>query len=196
LNPHYGRGVGAPMPSLVQLGIVFTRYANLTLGGGSAKAATLHRELVQKRRWLTEDQFTLCFALGRVTPGTNLLAFCTGSGWVLRRAPGAITALLASSIPCAALVATLTALFAYWQANPLAQAAIHGAVAAAVGVTVKTCWTIAGPYFKGAGRLRVVLVGGAAFLLHQWAGLSPIQVLILAGVVGAFTPVHHDVATH
>jgi chromate transporter len=184
------------MLSLTQLGIVFTRYSNLTLGGGSATAATLHRQLVQKRRWLTEEQFTLCFALGRITPGTNLLAFCTGFGWVLRQAPGAIVALLASSIPCAALVATLTALVEYWQASPFAQAAIHGAVAAAVGVTVKTCWTIAGPYFKGAGRLRVVLVGAAAFLLHQWAGLSPILVLILAGVVGAFTPVHQDVAKH
>ena len=184
------------MPSLTQLALVFTRYANLTLGGGSATAATLHRELVQKRRWLTEDQFTLCFALGRITPGTNLLAFCTGFGWVIRQAPGAVTALVASSVPCAALVAALTALVDYWQTNPLAQAAVHGAAAAAVGITIKTCWTIAQPYFKGAGRMRVVLVGGAAFALHQWAGLSPIQVLVLAVVVGAFAPVHHHAAAH
>ena len=62
-------------PSLGKLAFVFTRYANLNLGGGSATAATMHRELVVKRKWLTEDQFTLSFALGRVTPGTNLLAF-------------------------------------------------------------------------------------------------------------------------
>lgn len=47
------------------------------------------------------------------------------------------------------LVAMLTALFSYWQDNPFAQAAIHGAVAAAVGITTKTVWTIAKPYFKG-----------------------------------------------
>ncbi|MBO0756152.1 MAG: chromate transporter [Bradyrhizobiaceae bacterium] len=176
------------MPSLVQLGIVLARYANLTFGGGSATSATLHRELVHKRRWLTEDQFALCFALGRVTPGTNLLASCTGFGWVLRRAPGAVTALLVTSIPCAALVATLTALFDQLQAEPLVQAGVHGAVAAAVGVTINTCWTIARPYFKGTGRLRVALIGAAAFILHQWGGLSPIQVLVLAGIVGAFTP--------
>ena len=55
------------MPSLTQLAIVFARYANLTLGGGSATAAMMHRELVEKRHWLTDDQFTLSFALGRVT---------------------------------------------------------------------------------------------------------------------------------
>jgi chromate transporter len=83
---------------LWKLAVVFTRYANLTLGGGSATAATMHRELVVKRNWLTEDQFTLSFALGRVTPGPNLLAFCTGFGWIIRGPTGAIVALLASSM--------------------------------------------------------------------------------------------------
>jgi chromate transporter len=152
--------------------------------------------LVEKRHWLTEDQFTLCFALGRITPGTNLLAFCTGFGWVLRGTSGAIIALLASSMPCAMLVAVLTALFSYWQDSPIAQGAIHGAVAAAVGITVKTCWTIAKPYFKGRGRLRVILVGAAAFALYVVAGIPPIEVLVLAGVVGAFLPVHGNAPTH
>jgi chromate transporter len=151
---------------------------------------------VEKRHWLTDEQFTLCFALGRITPGTNLLAFCTGFGWVLRGAPGAITALLASSIPCAIMVAVLTALFSYWQDSPFAQAAILGAVAAAVGITFKTCWTITKPYFKGRGRLRVILVSGAAFLLYVVAGLPPIEVLVLAGVVGAFLPVHSNAPGH
>jgi chromate transporter len=177
------------MPSLSHLAIVFARYANLTLGGGSATAATMHRELVEKRHWLTDDQFTLSFALGRITPGTNLLAFCTGFGWILRGAPGAIIALLASSIPCAIFVVGLTGLFSYWQDSELAQAAIRGAIAAAVGITTKTCWTIAMPYSEGWGRLRVLLIGGAAFLLYVVAKISPIEVLIGAGVVGALLPV-------
>jgi Chromate transporter len=86
-------------PDLGRVAWVFVRYGNFTLGGGSATAATLHRALVEKRQWLTHDQFTLCFALGRITPGTNLLAFCTGFGWVLRGTSGAITSLLAAVNP-------------------------------------------------------------------------------------------------
>src|SRR5438105_3128615 len=97
-------------PDLGRMTWVFVRYGNFTLSGGSATAATLHRALVEKRHWLTDDQFTLCFALGRITPGTNLLAFCTGSGWVLRGMPGAIISLLAASIPCSIFVIVLTAL--------------------------------------------------------------------------------------
>ncbi len=175
-------------PSLAGIADVFARYANFTLGGGSATVAVMHRELLDKRRWLSPDDFTLCFALARLTPGTNLLAFCTGVGWLLRGMAGAVIALLAASIPCAVLVVVATALFSHWQDNRWAQSAIHGAIAAAVAITVKTCWTIAHPHFKGRTRLRVVLIAAAAFLLYVWLAVPAIEVLLLAGLVGAALP--------
>lgn len=138
-------------PNLVQIADVFTRYANFTLGGGSATVAVMHRELLDKRRWVSPEDFALCFALARLTPGTNLLAFCTGIGWVLRRMPGGVVALLAASVPCTLIVIVATALFSQWQDNYWARAAIHGATAAAVAITVKTCCTIAHLISRGAG---------------------------------------------
>lgn len=178
----------ADPPSLKQIGDVFVRYANFTLGGGSATTAVIHGEIVGKRRWVSEEQFALSFALGRLTPGTNVLAFCVGIGWMLRRWPGAIITLLAASIPCTIFVVIITVLFARWQENAFAQAAIKGAIAAAVAVTVKTVWTIAHPHFKPGNRIRVVLIGAAAFALQVLAGISPIDVLLLAAGVGFFLP--------
>lgn len=176
-------------PTLSQIADVFARYANFTLGGGSATVAVLHREVLDKRRWLSADDFTLCFGLARLTPGTNLLAFCTGVGWVLRGMPGAVVALVAGSIPCTIIVVVATALFSQWQDNQWVQAAIHGATAAAVAITVKTCWTIAHPHFKGRSRLRVVLIVAAAFGLHALLGMPAIEVLLLAVAIGALLPV-------
>jgi chromate transporter len=66
---------------------------------------------------------------------------------------------------------------------------MHGAIAAAVGITTKTCWTIANPYFRGRdGQIRVMLIGAAAFALNVFAHIPPIWVLILAAVVGPFLP--------
>lgn len=175
-------------PRLAQIADVFFRYTNFTLGGGSATVAVLHRELLDKRQWLSTDNFNLCFALARLTPGTNLLAFCTGVGWLLRGLSGAVIALLAGSIPSTLIVALATALFSHWQDNRWAQAAIHGAIAAAVAITVKTCWTIAHPHFKSGARLRVVLIAAAAFLLYVWVRMPAIEVLLLAGVVGSLLP--------
>ena len=148
----------------------------------------IHGEIVTKRNWVTEQQFGLSFALGRLTPGTNLLAFCTGIGWMLRGWWGATVALLAASIPCTLIVIVITVLFSRWQENPYAQAAIRGAIAAAVAITVKTVWTIAHPHFKPGNRLRVVVIGATAFALHAVAGISPIDVLLLAAIAGFFLP--------
>lgn len=176
-------------PGLGEIADVFARYGNFTLGGGSATTAVIHGQIVTLRHWVTDHQFSLCFALGRLTPGTNVLAFCTGIGWLLRGLPGALASLLAASIPCTLIVVVVTALFREWQANAVAQAAIHGAVAAAVAITAKTSWTIAGPIYKGGARLRVLLIGAAAFGLYVGLGVPAIYVLLGAALVGAFLPV-------
>ncbi len=177
------------IPRLSEVADFFVRYANFTLGGGSATVAVIHRELVTKRQWLNQNDFTLCFALARLTPGTNLLAFCAGIGLLLRNLAGAVVALLAASIPCSILVVIATAMFSHWQENRWAQAALHGAIAAAVAITIKTCWTIAHPHFKGEARLRVVLITAAAFLLNVYVTLPAVEVLLLAAALGALLPV-------
>ena len=177
-------------PPLAQIASVFARYANFTLGGGSATVAVLHREILEQRHWVRPPTFNLCFALARLTPGTNLLAFCTAIGWWLRGFAGAAVALLAASVPCTIIVVLATSLFTHWQDNRWAQAAIHGAVAAAVAITVNTCWTIAHPFFKSQARLRAALIAAAAFALHVFLGIAAIEVLLIAGVVGAFLRAH------
>ena len=189
MSPETDHAHGTPArASLAEIADVFVRYANFTLGGGSATTAVMHGQLVTKRRWLNDERFTLCFALGRLTPGTNLLAFCTGVGWLLRGAAGALVALLAASIPCAVMVIVLTALFRQWQDNSIAQAAIHGAVAAAVAITAKTSWTVARPIYRSGAHLRVALIGAAAFGLYVVLGVPAIYILLLAGVIGASLP--------
>jgi chromate transporter len=178
----------APTPTLPEIAQGFLRYANFTLGGGSATVAVMHRELLERRRWIDSETFALCFALSRITPGTNLLAFCTGVGWTLRRAPGAWTALLASSIPCALIVILATAVFSQWQENYWAQTALHGAIAAAVAITARTCWTILHPHLKGRARPRVLGIACAAFALYVWLSIPAVEVLALAATLGALLP--------
>ena len=75
--------------SIAQMASTFGSFGNVTFVGGSATIAVLHGEIVSKRRWISEEVFALCYALSRVTPGTNLLAFETGVGWIVRGWVGA-----------------------------------------------------------------------------------------------------------
>ena len=174
-------------PTLRELAAVFLRHGNWTFGGGSATVAVLQAELIERRRWIDREAFSLSFGLARLTPGTNLLSFGAGIGWLLRGFPGALVSLFAGSIPCSLLALFVTALYETWSHNRFVEVGLRGALAAAVGVMVATGWTLIRPFWKGLPILRLaVFTGGAAAL--AMSGITPIKILFLAAFVGLLWP--------
>ncbi len=174
-------------PSLPEVASVFARYANTTFGGGSATIAVLREQLVAKRSWLREQEFELDYALSRLTPGTNLLAFCTAAGWTRRRWLGAIVALLASSLPCSLLVVLVTAFYEQLQGSSWFQAALGGALAAAVAIMGSTAWVFAAPHVKAA-PLKAALIVPMTIGLAVGLGLSPVTILLISAAIGIAWP--------
>src|SRR6266545_4318631 len=98
-----------PKLSLARLTGIYLRVGNLTFGGGDPTMAALQNELVVRHGWLTPEKYALTYALARITPGTNVLAFCAGSGWYILGWRGAAAAVLAASLPSAIFTVLLTA---------------------------------------------------------------------------------------
>jgi chromate transporter len=176
----------AGIPSLAALFGVLARDANLTFGGGSATIAVLHREIVVRRGWISELKFPLAYALSRLTPGTNLLAFCAAVGWLTRGWRGAVVALLGASLPCAIVAAIVTHFYEVLEHNALFRAGLRGALAAAVAVMASTAWVLARPYARL--RLKPIVVVSGAVCLATLGSFSPFQVLLTAAIVGALWP--------
>ena len=174
-------------PTLAQIGRVFLRYGNWTFGGGSATVAVLQTELLDRKRLVDRETFALSFGLARLTPGTNLLAFGAGIGWLLRGIKGALVALLAGSIPCSLIALVVTALYESWSHNSFVVVGLRGALASAVGVMIATGWTLIRPFWKGLPLLRLVVFTGGTVALALY-GITPIKVLCLAAAVGLAWP--------
>jgi chromate transporter len=173
-------------PSLGRLAEVFFRIGNTTFGGGYVTIGMLGREIVETRRWLTSDKFDLAFALARITPGTNLIAFCAAIGALIGGIAGAVAAVLASTVPSAAVAVAFIYGFQEWQTNPVAMAAIGGTVAAVAGMMWSTIWTILRPHVGGRLRnIQVILIAGGAFLASWYFGVTPLPI-ILAGTLAGF----------
>jgi chromate transporter len=177
------------VPTLAEIAGMFTRYANTTFGGGSATIAVLKEQILTRRGWSDEAELDLSYALSRLTPGTNLLAFCTAAGWTVRRWPGAMVALLASSLPCSVLAVIMTAFYVELRDSALFQAALRGALAAAAAIMVSTAWVFAEPHVKVAPRKAMIVVPCAA-ALSLGAHFSPVRILLLAALAGLLWPVN------
>jgi chromate transporter len=164
---------------------LYTRIGNTTFGGGDPTMAALQSELFA-RKWIDREQYGLVYALARVTPGTNILAFCAGTGWLaLGSAIGAVLAVVGASLPSAGMATLLTAGYVQWRQNPWAMAAIGGMLAAATGLMAVAAYGLLKPHFQRERWLRAGVIFGAALLLSLRFGLTPIQVLGLAAIAGA-----------
>ena len=148
--------------------------------------AALQRELVVSRKWLLPEQYGLVYSLARATPGTNLLAFCAGAGWLLARWRGALIAALCASIPCAAAVVWFTYGYSALRSHPAAMSAIGGMLAAAAGMMAAAAFQLSRPGWKPGNRLRAAVIISAAFALSYGFSVPPIQILGLGALTGLF----------
>jgi chromate transporter len=177
-------GPGQARPSLLKIFILFLRVGNSTFGGGDPTMAVLQTELVIAKRWLRRETYAVVYSLARITPGTNLLAFCAGSGWELGGLAAAVITVLAVTAPSAILVVFLTHAYDRLQAHPYAMAAIAGVLAGAVGMIATAAWQLAEPFFAPKRWLQPLIVVAGSLGLYMGLGLSPISVLGIAGLGG------------
>lgn len=165
------------------LAAVFLRIGNLTFGGGDPAMAALQRELVGRRAWLSQDEYTLVWSLARVTPGTNIVAFCAGSGWLLAGLGGAMIAVIASCLPSAVLTYWLAVAERQWQSHPWVASALRGIAAAVAGMMLAGALMLLEPAWR-AGKLARALPVTLAAALASYAGSSPVVVLAVTAAIG------------
>jgi chromate transporter len=169
------------------LGWLYTRIGSTTFGGGDPTMAALQSEIFA-RKWVDREQYGLVYALARATPGTNILAFCAGTGWLALGALGSILGVVGASFASAIIVTFLTAGYVVWRENPWAMSAINGMLAAATGLMGVAAWSLLQPQFRPGKWVRALVIFSAALLLTLQFGLTPIQVLGLAALSGALWP--------
>jgi len=169
-------------PTLGRLAGLYFRIGNTTFGGGNPTIAALQRELVERQGWITQEDFALAYALARITPGTNALAFCAATAARVLGIRGAVAAVVAVTFPSAALAVLLTMGYENWRSNATVMAAVGGTVAAVAGMMWSSVWLLVRPHF--GHLLRTALFAGGAFLAAWKLGVTPVPIIAAAAVIG------------
>jgi chromate transporter len=157
--------------------------SNRTLGGGLAAMELLRRTAIG-RGWLDEDGNVVLVAASRLTPGTNLLAYCVGLGWKLRGAVGAAAAVVAASLPGALGVAVLSAMLVRVDQYRAVRVGLAAGTLVAAALVLASMWALLRPHVMGRARLWTAMIGALAIVLLL-IGAAPVQTLLVAAVVGA-----------
>lgn len=114
----------------------------ISFGGPAGQIAVMHRELVERKRWIEESRFLHALNFCMLLPGpeaTQLAAYC---GWLLHGVRGALTAGILFIVPGVATLWTLSWLYVEWGEVPAVAAVFHGLKAAVLAVVVAALWRI------------------------------------------------------
>ena len=98
------------MNKLLDLFFTFARIGGLTFGGGYAMLPMLQKEVVEKRKWATEEEIMDYYAIGQCTPGIIAVNTATFVGQSTAGIAGGIFATLGVVFP-SLIIITLIAAF-------------------------------------------------------------------------------------
>lgn len=172
-------------------GQLFRVFNALALQGFGGVLPVAQRELVERQRWLSKEEFLALLSLGQVLPGPNIVNMALMIGQRFFGLRGAFMALAGLMLAPLAVVLLLAALFSQIASVPMAAGALRGMGVVAAGLVMSTAVKLASPLrssplgwpacagigaitFTAVGVLRwpmvwVVLgLGSAAMALAAW----------------------------
>ncbi|MGX5817207.1 chromate transporter [Chitinophaga lutea] len=123
-----------PTYSLRRLAGYFLKLGAFGFGGPVALVGYMHRDLVEQRKWITEDDYKEGLALSQLAPGPLAAQLGIYIGFVHYRLWGATLAGLAFVLPSFLMVLALGALYVHFQGIGWMQAVFYGVGAAVIGI--------------------------------------------------------------
>jgi len=116
---------------------VFARIGLMSFGGPAAQIALMHKELVETRPWLTEQQFLRALSFCMLLPGPEAMQLATYAGWRLKGVPGGLLAGLLFVLPGAAVILLLALVYAAIGGLDWVQAVFLGIKAVVVVIVIE-----------------------------------------------------------
>ena len=170
----------------------FGRIGLLSFGGPAAQIAIMHEELIERRRWLTEDQFLRALSLCMLLPGPEAMQLATYAGWRIRGVVGGLLAGLLFVVPGALVIFALAFAYTSFGQVPLVQAAFVGIKATVIIVVLQALLRLGN---KALETNSAWVLAGLAFVALFAFGLPFPLIIAVAAIYGYVTSKAGDATT-
>ncbi len=128
--------------SLRQLLGYFVRLGTFGFGGPIALCGYMQRDLVERRGWVSPDDYKQGLALAQLAPGPLAAQLAIYLGWVRGRALGATLVAAAFILPSFVMVMVLSALYVRFGGLAWMQGAFYGIGAAVIAIIARSAWKL------------------------------------------------------
>ncbi len=168
-------------PSLGELTRVFARIGLLSFGGPAGQIALMHRELVDRRRWISDARFLHALNFCMLLPGPEAQQLATYVGWLLHGIRGGLIAGILFVLPGFLVLSGLATAYALWHGTGLLAGVFFGLKTAVLAIVLEALIRVGRRALKT--RLAYALAAAAFLAIYAFAVPFPIIILV-AGLIG------------
>ena len=159
----------------------FSKIGAFTIGGGYAMLPLIQREVVERKKWISQEDFIDMIAVSQSVPGILAVNIAILTGYRMKGFLGSIVATIGAVLPSFLIILLIAMFFRNFQENPYVVKmfkSIRPAVVALIAVPVFSTARTVGINLKTA-----VIPVAAAFLIWYW-GISPVYIVLAAALGG------------
>jgi chromate transporter len=172
----------AAAPTFNEAFKVWFKIGCLSFGGPAGQIATMHRVLVDEKKWIDEARFLHALNFSMLTPGPEAQKLATYIGWLLHGVRGGLAAGILFVLPGALVMLGLSLLYALGRGVPVIDGALFGIKAAVLVIVVEALIRIG----KRALKTSLLLgIAGAAFVGIFFFAL-PFPIIVIAAALAGF----------
>jgi chromate transporter len=172
-------------PDFVSLREAFRYWLKLgfiSFGGPSGQIALMHYELVEKKRWISEQRFLHALNYCMLLPGPEAMQLATYIGWLMHRTVGGIVAGSLFVLPSLLILIALSWMYLAFGDLPVVAGVLYGIKPAVVAIVLSAAWRIGSRSLKNRWLVAIALL---AFGLISFAELPFPAVIGIAALLGA-----------
>jgi chromate transporter len=164
---------------------LFITFTLMALQGFGGVLAVVQREMVERKRWMSREEFIEEWAVAQIMPGPNVinLGITFGARWF--GFSGAVAAVAGLTAVPLLVVLALGMVYSEFSSNPHMVSALRGMGAVAAGLITATGLKLLPALKKNVlGVPACSLLGVASFVAIAWLKLPLLWVLLAVGGVG------------
>jgi chromate transporter len=160
---------------------LFLKIGTFAFGGAYSMLSFFERELVERRKWLTHEEYLESVAIGQMTPGPPIVNTGICIGYKLKRVRGALATTLGQAFTGTVLAIVLAMFYVKAGDSALLRSVMKGVGASVVGLLLSVIYRMSA---KTLTDLKTRLFALAAFVALAVFKLNPIGLIIAAGIAG------------
>ena len=167
------------MKQLVNLFIGFFRAGMLGFGGGPASIPLIKLEVVEKYKWMDEDEFGDILAIANALPGPIATKLAGYIGYRVAGINGMLSAIIANIFPTIFLMILLLTSLSSFREFDWVQGMTAGVIPVVAMMMAVLTWSFIKKSASGLGWTRAIIFGVVLFVLLEMLMIHPAIIIFV-----------------